>query len=637
MLAVASDHEGSQHSDSLSGVTSPPCSSLSAASHHTVMSVPASATVSSVPDAIASDSSSSAPPTHMFPASAAAAIPQDITAAPQPAAEKVSATIIQAPVPNLASALPVSSFPVTEPVLAPASNMASKGGPGAIVHSMPESQQPLSDSSAHSALSVSMLNQGDQVPQQQQQQLTQAPVTTIQKSEMLQQGLPLQQLTETQPVQPAVVSIDQSQIQQNQILLQQQQSQTVHQLNQVQLQPTHPEPHTLLQPIELVPQPLAQTNVPTGIEQNTQFMAFQAQHPGPHLLPAQHLVSQQIPQQQGQGPLLQPLGQQAVHIQPHIQQQQASLEQMQPQAVVQQQYVQQESFQDPLQHRAQVQSVKPQQVPAEQMQPQPMVHQVPQETLPSQPAAPPVQKQPSLQQSESELSTGEASITDDSHSTPLQISSDVTLPPLPLMETTVPPVAHMLTPSPAQPSSVAESDSEGPPKIEFVDNRIKTLDEKLRTLLYQEYSGSGTPSAGSVSAHTAASASAASVSAGGDESSESHSLPPSAFPPPPASSSDTSPHSSSCTTSSTTPRSSSTSPDEEKERMGEEDVTQSAPAPSTAVECQPASSTSPPCSLLAPSQEPAPGLPPGEPSVLVSWVYKTVPKLFFISIDVEYL
>ncbi|XP_043390244.1 serine/threonine-protein kinase WNK3 isoform X5 [Chelonia mydas] len=38
------------------------------------------------------------------------------------------------------------------------------------------------------------------------------------------------------------------------------------------------------------------------------------------------------------------------------------------------------------------------------------------------------------------------------------------------------------------PPSVPESDGEGPPKMDFVDNRIKTLDEKLRTLLYPEHS-----------------------------------------------------------------------------------------------------------------------------------------------------
>lgn len=41
-------------------------------------------------------------------------------------------------------------------------------------------------------------------------------------------------------------------------------------------------------------------------------------------------------------------------------------------------------------------------------------------------------------------------------------------------------------------TSMQESDSEGPPKIDFADNNIKTLDEKLRTLLYQEHSLSGT-------------------------------------------------------------------------------------------------------------------------------------------------
>ncbi|KAM8753266.1 serine/threonine-protein kinase WNK3 [Rhynchonycteris naso] len=37
-------------------------------------------------------------------------------------------------------------------------------------------------------------------------------------------------------------------------------------------------------------------------------------------------------------------------------------------------------------------------------------------------------------------------------------------------------------------TTLLESDGERPPKMEFVDNRIKTLDEKLRNLLYQEHS-----------------------------------------------------------------------------------------------------------------------------------------------------
>ncbi|XP_067251645.1 serine/threonine-protein kinase WNK2-like isoform X2 [Chanodichthys erythropterus] len=43
----------------------------------------------------------------------------------------------------------------------------------------------------------------------------------------------------------------------------------------------------------------------------------------------------------------------------------------------------------------------------------------------------------------------------------------------------------------------AESDGEGPPRLEFADRTIKTLDEKLRNLLYQEYHPSQTTSSAS--------------------------------------------------------------------------------------------------------------------------------------------
>ncbi|CAH6784391.1 Wnk3 [Phodopus roborovskii] len=43
-------------------------------------------------------------------------------------------------------------------------------------------------------------------------------------------------------------------------------------------------------------------------------------------------------------------------------------------------------------------------------------------------------------------------------------------------------------PASLPPVTVLESDGERPPKMEFADNRIKTLDEKLRNLLYQEHS-----------------------------------------------------------------------------------------------------------------------------------------------------
>ncbi|XP_059397176.1 serine/threonine-protein kinase WNK3-like [Carassius carassius] len=273
---------------------------------------------------------------------------------------------------------------------------------------------------------------------------------------------------------------------------------------------------------------------------------------------------------------------------------------------------------------AQVQQVPHQQVPIETQQPFPFQPVIPQQ-LPTektqmsfqqvshdmvpmtQTAVPPaVQKQASIQQSESELSTGEDTV---SHSAPPHPSSDTSLPPLPLSDTAPPALSHTFTPSPAQPSSVAESDSEGPPKIEFVDNRIKTLDEKLRTLLYQEHSGSGAAlgsgsTSGSAPAPSSTSGSAV-ASTGVDEFSE----PANTFSAPPATSSDTSPYSTSSTTSSTTPRSSSSSPDGERERAGEKETIPSA------VQHQPASSfssTSPPCSLVSPPQEPGSPKVPSE-------------------------
>ncbi|XP_016085022.1 serine/threonine-protein kinase WNK2-like [Sinocyclocheilus grahami] len=47
------------------------------------------------------------------------------------------------------------------------------------------------------------------------------------------------------------------------------------------------------------------------------------------------------------------------------------------------------------------------------------------------------------------------------------------------------------------PLQPGESDGEGPPRLEFADRTIKTLDEKLRNLLYQEYQPSQTTSSAS--------------------------------------------------------------------------------------------------------------------------------------------
>ncbi|CAM4713379.1 unnamed protein product [Leuciscus chuanchicus] len=57
-----------------------------------------------------------------------------------------------------------------------------------------------------------------------------------------------------------------------------------------------------------------------------------------------------------------------------------------------------------------------------------------------------------------------------------------------------PAVSQPATASQTQP---AESDGEGPPRLEFTDRTIKTLDEKLRNLLYQEYHPSQTTSSAS--------------------------------------------------------------------------------------------------------------------------------------------
>ncbi|XP_017343530.2 serine/threonine-protein kinase WNK3 isoform X1 [Ictalurus punctatus] len=585
----ASDHEDSQQSDSLSGLHFSPCSSLSVSSvPPSTVSVKDSSPAVPIPGTTALDSTSSLPPVlHM---STGDAVIQDEAAIALPGSGKGFATTIQATVPNQTSSIHVTAFPVADHVHTLASSkdmsMGSNFGLGSedaststIVHSMPEDQMSHSGSLAQSTLSSCMLNHGEQV--QQLQQLPQVP--SMQKPEILQQGnLQSQSLTEAYSVQT--------------------------------------------KPMATVSQYIAHDKLSSAAEQDAQ--PCQAEHPASHFHPMQQSILQQIPYQQGQSEIpLESLGQQSVHLQSH-----ASLDQMQLHGVVQKQavpppqYEQQDTVLNPkalaIQSQQKLETHEPllaqssisNQVPPEETQPK--LEQV------LQPTSLLVQKQLSIQQLESEFSTGQVTATDDtfSQSAPLHALSDASLPPLSLSETALPALAHVLSPSPAQPSSVAESDSEGPPKIEFVDNRIKTLDEKLRNLLYQEHSGSGA----AISTHTpdlTSSSATAATSARGEESSESHTLPLSTFPLPPACSSDTSPHSSSCTTSSTTSRSSSTSSDRERERTGEDCVTQRAPTPSTAVEHQPASSfssTSLPCSLLSPPQETVPGpiSPPSESTVL---------------------
>ncbi|XP_018581079.2 serine/threonine-protein kinase WNK3-like isoform X1 [Scleropages formosus] len=201
--------------------------------------------------------------------------------------------------------------------------------------------------------------------------------------------------------------------------------------------------------------------------------------------------------------------------------------------------------------------------------------------------------------------------------TPIQPSvqpSDTILPPLPLC-TMVPPV---FTPSTSQTSSLRGSDTEDPQKVESVDNCIKTLDEKLRTLLHKEGDGSVVAAGGGTAAPSTVPA-----------------LEPRAFPqtfPSPPSSFNTSTRSSSRTSSSCTSRSSCTSPDMED---GEKDipvresqgswacVSALCPSELGPVECQPSrsfSTPSPPCSLLLRPHEDAAALPcqPGNHAVCLT-------------------
>ncbi|XP_042307080.1 serine/threonine-protein kinase WNK2 isoform X2 [Sceloporus undulatus] len=64
----------------------------------------------------------------------------------------------------------------------------------------------------------------------------------------------------------------------------------------------------------------------------------------------------------------------------------------------------------------------------------------------------------------------------------------VTVPQIPLMPTqSQPALSSGLAAGVPQPPCAVESDGEGPPRVDFADNTIKSLDEKLRNLLYQEY------------------------------------------------------------------------------------------------------------------------------------------------------
>ncbi|XP_062397232.1 serine/threonine-protein kinase WNK3 isoform X2 [Sardina pilchardus] len=729
------DREGSQRSESFSGIASPPCPVLSASSPPvSTMSAPASmsapATAAPAPDTTASDSISapaSAVVHHPPPPACAACVDMPAVlpvAAPDQASSGGTSLLAHVPaavlspgqiVVPLASSAPLSA--AAEAVVTPASSVGSSIGLGVaeatLGQCMSEGEQrtSLSSSSSHAPSPAPPVGHAAAgLPPERPPPLPQGPpVQSVQ--------LPAAALEQTPYAQQAALQLQmqqqlllQQQVLQQQLQQQQQQQQTIQQPLPVQPQPqSQPQPQPQPQPPPAltgqikpaVPQELKPQYTPPlqmqqqqqpllqKVQQQQQQQQQVALQPGPLAQPQpqpqlqqappeqlqslQQSLQQQQQQQQQQAPpeqlqsLQQPPQLLQQRVLPSAEQLQAQAQLLQPlvqphtQAQQMQQFVpepQQQQFrpqmQTPVQqpapleqtpqHTVQAQLPLSQPLPLEQQQPQ-------QQQQPMPPAPQPLQKQPSFPQSESELSTGEASITDDTsgYQHAAQVppsSSDASLPQLPLSSSEaapLPALTHTLTPSPAQPSSVAESDSEGPPKIEFVDNRIKTLDEKLRNLLYQEYSGGGgggaTPGGVGSGASTGSSAvpgnasssstgaAALSASAGGEESSEPHSLPavaPSSSSYPPASSSDTSPHSSTSSTSSTTPRSSSTSPDLDRARHADQARQALASPPASAaaapVEHQPApsfssSSSTPPCSLLSPPHGQAAVPPPSEPKV----------------------
>nr|XP_019944962.1 PREDICTED: serine/threonine-protein kinase WNK3-like isoform X2 [Paralichthys olivaceus] len=611
----------------------------------------------------------------------------ELTVIPSAPANQISSASSSILIPAASNLPPLSTAVLHDILSSPGTSDCSTGGqnigdavltaPGPCVSTVDQSSTSFNSPPPATAVTSSA---GSQAGKEQQQTLAQVakpvPQQPQQPQLLLQQQIPVvpqqlqtmqlelqaQQIQRATPQQQTQHQVCQEQIQLQQSLQHMQQQQLMQ--KQIPLQQKVTEMQVLPQPghPEVLQQsvPLQQFLPPGHIQQAQQpLLQQQTAQCAPQLLQQPQL--QQLPQQV-MAPLAAAVPQQQAHID-HLQQQQLNLQQT---IHLQQQQLQQhqlfmgtvalKSDQDqmlPLSISQQflqqqvplnVGFVPQQQIPQQtqisaelaqqhiQSQKQPIHVEQQQDVVkavdtPQKQQQFPLQKQSSLQMSESEMSTGETSVTEDtgSYSAYFHPSSDSSLPPLHLgsAEASLPALPLTLTPSPAQPSSVAESDSEGPPKIEFVDNRIKTLDEKLRNLLYQEYSSGAALTGGAASGPT----SAASTSAGGDESSEPLSLHHLSFPPP-DSSSDTSPHSTSSTTSSTTSRSSSTSPDPERDG-GQDDAFSEVPksAGPWAVEQQPgpclpstSASSTPPTSLLPPNQDDSAGLQrppvPGEPTIL---------------------
>ncbi|XP_041656123.1 serine/threonine-protein kinase WNK1 isoform X3 [Cheilinus undulatus] len=699
ILEKTIESEGSQSLESLTGMASPPCPTLSASSPPvSTVSAPASmvpsvnaapAPKTAVPESISAPASTIEAPviasggvTELTGLTSASAnqIPSGPSSMgiPAPAAVNLltlsAAPIIVSPTailpetfssPGTSSCSPVGQCTVDAVITAPRPRVATVEQ--SIISPPPTSTVTSSTVSQLSLEQQQMLIQAAKpAPQPTQQFQPQLQPVLQQQAPAVQQQLQFDQKAHQMKTSTPL----QQQVSQEQLKLQQ--GQTLQQLQHQQLLQTQIPPQQQLTEAQGLPVPSHTEFLQQSVQQFLPPMSLQQAQPSIPQQQTPQYQQQMLQQHQLQQVQQQVMAPQAAVVPQHQapidpQQQQSNLQQtmhLQQQQMVQQQLQQQQQqllmgaaaalksdqsqmlpmsiSQQFLQQQAQLsvntvsqQPIQQQnQIPAElaqqHMQSQKQVQNYEQQQemvkateTPQKQQQFSLQKQSSLQMSESEVSTGETSITEEtySYSAAFHPSSDSSLPPLNLgtADAPLPSLSHTMTPSPAQPSSVAESDSEGPPKIDFVDNRIKTLDEKLRNLLYQEYNSGGTQVGGAASGPT----SAASTSVGGDESSE-----PQSMPPPASTSSDTTPHSSSSTTSSTTSRSSSTSPDPERDGRGDDNSSdvhnfveqgpvEQQPGPS--IPSTSASST-PPMSLPPPTQEDSAGPQrppvPGEPTIL---------------------
>lgn len=94
-----------------------------------------------------------------------------------------------------------------------------------------------------------------------------------------------------------------------------------------------------------------------------------------------------------------------------------------------------------------------------------------------------------------QLAANQSVVLQQPYATPMQPGTVTSQPQSPAHQTS----QSSQSSSYQQPGSVGpgESDSEGPRRVDFVDRTIKTLDEKLRNLLYQEHAPSQTSSTAS--------------------------------------------------------------------------------------------------------------------------------------------